>query len=54
LRLNSNHTTAEAAKRSYSISDMAPDVEDEVTLSHKVGIEPIHAPSAHRVAVVND
>jgi len=54
LRLDRNDPTAEAAKRSYSIADMAPDVEDEVTLSHKVGIEAVHAPPAHRVAVVDD
>src|SRR6266851_549938 len=53
LRLDRNDPTAEAAKGSYSIADMAPDVEDEVTLSHKVGIEPVHAPPAHRVAVVD-
>jgi hypothetical protein len=54
LRLDRNDPAAEAAKRPYPIADMAPDVEDEVTLSQKVRIEPVHAPSAHRVAIVDD
>src|SRR5258706_10087789 len=33
---------------------MASDVEDEVTLSHKTGIKPVHASLTHRVAVVDD
>jgi hypothetical protein len=45
---------AKAAKRPYPVANMAPDVEDEVTPSHKARIEPVHAPSAHRVAVVDD
>ena len=54
LRLDRNDSTAEAAKRSNPITYMASDVEDEVALSHKTRIEPIHAPPAYRIAVIDD
>src|SRR5438552_13779126 len=33
---------------------MASDVEHQRTLLHKIGIEPIHAPPADRITVVNE
>jgi hypothetical protein len=46
LRLDGDDSAPKAAKGSYPITDVAPDVEDEVALSHKVRVEPIHAPPA--------